>query len=310
MGVATCEPFGHAALLYRDQAEYLAGTMPFIRAGLAADQPVALAVPGRNLRWLRDALGADTDRLVLHDAGVAARNPGRIIPTVLSEFADANPDRPVRVVVESIWTGRSGLEYPACAQSEALINVALADRPVAVLCPYDSAALDRSWIEDAHRTHPALCSSTRRWQSTDYGDPVEAARRFNWPLPSPPDDAATLSVDLHTLSAARRFVASHATAANLTPSRITELILAVNELAANAVEHGGGTGRLTIWTHGGQLIAQVSDDGHLTDPLAGRRLSHPGNTGGRGLLLVNQLCDLVRTYTAASGTITRVHVHQ
>jgi anti-sigma regulatory factor (Ser/Thr protein kinase) len=310
VNAATCEPFAHAALLYRDQAEYLAGTMPFIRAGLAAGQPVALAVPRRNLRWLREVLSADADRLVLHDVAVAGRNPGRIIPTVLSEFADANAGRPVRIVVESIWAGRSALEYPACAQSEALVNVALADQPVAILCPYDSAALDRSWIQDAHRTHPALCSGTRRWRSTRYGDPVAVARRFNWPLPSPPDDAATFSVDLHTLPAARRFVAGHATAASLAPPRVTELILAVNELAANAVEHGGGIGHLAVWAQHDHLICQISDDGHLIDPLAGRRPSRWANAGGRGLLLVNQLCDLVRTYTTASGTITRIHVRR
>lgn len=32
--------------------------------------------------------------------------------------------------------------------------------------------------------------------------------------------------------------------------------------------------------------------------------------GGRGLLLVNQLCDLVRVHTTPAGTNTRIHLHR
>ncbi|OXM61064.1 MEDS domain-containing protein, partial [Amycolatopsis vastitatis] len=53
------EPFVHPALFYRGADEYLAGTVPFIRSGLAAGEPVAVAVPGPNLALLRAELGAD-----------------------------------------------------------------------------------------------------------------------------------------------------------------------------------------------------------------------------------------------------------
>ena len=129
MSAATEDQFVHPALLYRDDEEYLDGTVPFIRAGLAAGEPVAVAVPGRNLELLRTALGADTDRVVMRDMTVAGRNPGRIIPTVLLAFAGAHPGRRVRIIGEPIWAGRSAVEYPACAQHEALINAAFTGRP-------------------------------------------------------------------------------------------------------------------------------------------------------------------------------------
>jgi hypothetical protein len=42
----SAEPFTHPALFYRGADEYLAGTIPFVRTGLAAGEPVAVAVPG------------------------------------------------------------------------------------------------------------------------------------------------------------------------------------------------------------------------------------------------------------------------
>ena len=120
--------------------------MPFIRDGLAAGEPVAVAVPGPNLRLIRDALGADAAQVLLRDMTVAGRNPGRIIPTVLLAFANAHPGRRVRLIGEPIWPGRSAAEYPACAQHEALINAAFAGRPATILCPYNTELLNPVWV--------------------------------------------------------------------------------------------------------------------------------------------------------------------
>ncbi len=310
MSAATLqEEFVHPALLYRDDEEYLAGTMPFIRDGLAAGEPVAVAVPGPNLELIRQALGADAQRVLLRDMTAAGRNPGRIIPTVLLAFADTHPGQRVRLIGEPIWAGRSATEYPACAQHEALINAAFTGRAATILCPYNTALLDPVWIADAYTTHPVIWDGSRRFDSAHYDDPVVVAAGFNQPLPDPPVDAATITADAFNLAAVRRFVAGHADRAGLTPERVADLTLAVNELAANAVEHGGGTGRIALWTEQDRLVCQVTDRGHLSHPLAERIPVSPGAlSGGRGLLLAHQLCDLVRVHTTPAGTTTRIHV--
>ena len=56
------EAFAHPALFYQGPWEYLAETVPFIREGLAADEPVAVAVPRPRLELLREALGDLADR--------------------------------------------------------------------------------------------------------------------------------------------------------------------------------------------------------------------------------------------------------
>jgi anti-sigma regulatory factor (Ser/Thr protein kinase) len=310
-GTAPAEPFVHPALFYADTDEYLAGTVPFVRDGLAAGEPVMVAVPGDNLELIRAALGVDADRVLLHDMTVAGRNPGRIIPGVLLAFAAAHAGKPVRIIGEPIWAGRSFVEYPACAQHEALINAAFTGRSATILCPYDTVRLSPEWVRDALRTHPTVWTATARRDSAHYTDPVALAAEFNQPLPDPPAHAVTMTVERDCLAAARRFATAHAQAAAVAPERIIDVTLVVSELAANTIEHGGGRGSLAIWVEGLDLVCQVTDAGHLTDPLAGRLPVPPDQaTGGRGLVLVNQLCDLVRLHTRPGSTTIRVHVRR
>jgi anti-sigma regulatory factor (Ser/Thr protein kinase) len=55
-------------------------------------------------------------------------------------------------------------------------------------------------------------------------------------------------------------------------------------------------------------VCQVGDRGQITDPLAGRRSATSGQLGGRGLLLVNYVADLVRIHTGVGGTVVRVYI--
>ncbi|MBB5868900.1 anti-sigma regulatory factor (Ser/Thr protein kinase) [Allocatelliglobosispora scoriae] len=310
MTAATIDSFVHPALFYGDTADYLAGTLPFIQGGLDADEPVMIAVPGANLDHIRSALGGDADRVQLHDMSVAGRNPGRIIPGVLLAFAAKHTGRAVRIVGEPIYAERTPAEYPACAQHEALINLAFAGRRASILCPYDTSSLDESWLADAYRTHPVVRSAAAEWPSPAYGDPAACAADFNHALPDPPADARQIGVDSTALSGMRRAVTEQAGDAGLPVERINDLIIAVSELAANTIEHGGAAGTLTLWTDGKILCCQLTDTGHITDPLAGRiPVPVTQATGGRGLVMVNQLVDLVRIHTRPGATTVRLHMY-
>jgi anti-sigma regulatory factor (Ser/Thr protein kinase) len=300
--------FVHPALLYAGPTEYLAGTIPFIQGGLAGGEPVLVAVPGGNLELIRSALGVDAKHVVLKDMTVDGRNPGRIIPAVLLAFAAEHAGKPVRVIGEPIWAERSAAEYPACAQHEALINAAFHGRDAAILCPYDTTRLDAVWLADAYRTHPVMWTPTRQWESPYYADPVAVAATFAVPLASPPDDAATIQIRRGTLAAIRRFAADRAREAGLSADRIVDLTIAISELAANTTVHADG-GTLAVWVEDGQLLCQVDDTGYIDDALAGRvPVAADEATGGRGLFLVNQLCDLVRIHTRPGATSVRLYL--
>src|ERR1700722_1120414 len=67
--------------------------------------------------------------------------------------------------------------------------------------------------------------------------------------------------DADSLYALRAAVAAHITEAALAPGRADDLVIAVHELAANAVRHGAGHGRLRIWRSDQALRCEITDDG-------------------------------------------------
>jgi anti-sigma regulatory factor (Ser/Thr protein kinase) len=302
---AETEPFRHPALFYRGMDEYLAGTLPFIEAGLAAGEPVAVAVPGAQLEALRAGLGGSAGRVRLIDMTRAGRNPGRILPGVLFAFADEHRDAEfVRIIGEPIWPGRSEVEYPACVQHEALINHAFVGRSVEILCPYDVAGLPRNVLDDAERTHPTVIGPAGQRLSGRYA-PDEVLAGYNEALHAPPW-VATLLVDAGALPQARAFAMAQARRAGLEPNRADDFEFAVNELVTNSIEHARTRCALRVWVADGHLVGEVSDSGRLEDPLAGRRPAPPEQSRGRGLLLVNHLTDLVRIHRSGQGTTIRI----
>jgi anti-sigma regulatory factor (Ser/Thr protein kinase) len=298
--------FAHPALFYRSTAEYIEGTVPFIREGLAAGEPVAVAVPRPRLELITDALGQDAARTTLIDMGRDGRNPGRIIPSVLRAFADQFPRQRSRIVGEPVWAGRSAAEYPACVQHEALINLAFADRPVTILCPYDVSTLTESVVADANTTHPVLMDIGGARASADY-DPAAGIAAGNVTLPERPP-CTELIFNADTLRVARRYAMAQARRVGMSERRVLDVELVVSELASNGVIHGGGRGSLWVYRQEGYFVCEVRNAGSIADPLAGRRPVAPEEPRGRGLLLVNQLADLVRVHTTAEATAVRAYL--
>lgn len=299
----------HDAFFYLDAAGYRAGLLDFVRRGLERDEPVLVAVPEPNLGFLRTGLDpAEIDQVRTADMAVAGRNPGRIIGNVLTAFVAQHRGRRVRIVGEPIWPGRTDTEYPACAEHEALINVALADAPAYILCPYDVSGLAPDVLNDAARTHPVLANGPDRWRSPAYADPVAVAASFDRPLSPPPPDADVLVVMAGTgPGAARRVVHDFAQHAGMAAERVADLRRIVYELTVNTIMHSGGAGLLTVWQDEQEIVAQLQDGGRITDPLAGRRPPAPPDVG-HGLFLVHQLADLVRVHRGSDGTTVRVHM--
>ncbi len=114
---------------------------------------------------------------------------------------------------------------------------------------------------------------------------------------------------LYTLRAA---AAAHASQAGLPDGRVGDLVLAVHELAANAVRHGAGHGRLRIWKAEDVLRCEVSDDGPDGVPASGDAGSHVGDTvpwnmePGHGLWLIRQIADQASMRSGPGGTVAVV----
>ena len=306
-GLLQAGTFAHDALFYRSQDEYAGEVCSFVRDGLAAAEPVLVAVPGRRLDLVRAALGEAAEAVSFADMTALGRNPGRIIPAI-RRFTDSRRPRRTRFVGEPVWAGRSAAETAEATRHEALINSALAAVPATILCPYDANGLGAAVLEDARRTHPRVVEGGARRPSPDYASGTVAQAIGGQPLPGPPPEAQATAFGEEDLPPLREQVRRRALHEGLPSSRAQDLVAAVSEIAANTVVHAGGAGVLRIWRDDTALVCEVQDDGQITDPLAGRHPDSPDAESGHGLRIAHELCDLVELRSGPWGTIVRLHV--
>jgi anti-sigma regulatory factor (Ser/Thr protein kinase) len=304
--------FRHEAMLYAGEEGFVTATLPFIRAAVAAGEPILVVVDAHKIDRLRAELGDDAAHVAFEDMAGVGTNPARIIPA-WSEFVDAHarPGRRLRGIGEPIWAGRTAAELVECQRHECLLNLAFADAADFWLaCPYDTTALDADVIERAHQSHPVLVQDGAACESATFLDRLTVAEPFAEPLPAPPPDAREIAFDGQTLFGLRGLVATRAGDAGLDALRASDLVLAVHELATNSVRHGGGHGVLRLWHDSETVVCEVRDAGRIDHPLAGRRRPISDQLGGHGLWLINQLCDLVQIRSFAQGGAVRLHMRR
>ena len=298
--------YRHEALFYRDDEEFLAGTVPLVQDHVDAEAAVLVAVPRPRARLLKEALGAGREHVAFADMEQLGRNPGRIIGAwraFVRGHADA--DTPPLGIGEPVWPGRTRAELVECHRHETLLNLAFTPlTPWTLLCPYDAERLGPEVLEAARRNHPYVLERGAHRRSDAYTRAIPGSD----PLPDPPADAVQLRFGDGDLAHVRETVAAHAAEAGLEGRRLTDLVLAADELATNSLRYARGGRTLRSWREDGCLLVEVADEGHIADPLAGRDLPGPDEPGGRGLYLVNELCDLVQLRSAPDGSVVRLHM--
>jgi anti-sigma regulatory factor (Ser/Thr protein kinase) len=294
----------HLALVHASRQIYQEEVAPFIQGGLNSSEPVLAIVPGNQLQVLRAALGGNGHGVTFADMAVLGRNPARVIPAIWT-FLDRHLDQRVRFVSEPVWPGRTADETREVCRHEALINQAFLGRAATILCPYDSRHLAAAELDEAQHNHPYLLVEGQPQPNRAYRGPAVPAA-CDSPLPLPPATAQSHQYysDLRQL---RRWAARQASRAGLTAHRVTDLVIAVSELAANTLRHTPGPGTAYLWQDTEEIVCQIHDLGEITDPLAGVRPGAPDEYD-HGLQIVSQLCDLTTIHSDASGTTIRIRM--
>jgi hypothetical protein len=295
----------HLGLHYQDEQDLLDHVVPFVRQGLDHDEPVLLALPQAWLERLRGQFG-DDHRVSYVDIQDAGRNPARLLPWVFHSFALQHDSRKVRILGEPIWPGRSEFAYPACVQHEALVNLALSDVDLTMICLYDSSALPEQAISDSYYTHPLMLDGSKEPIPSPVYAEADLSRLYFPALPPPPADSARLAFGVEDLHAVRQLVAARAHSLAASPERTANLQLAATEAATNAIRHGGGKGLLLVWSEDDSVVCEFRSNLPLPPPLAGSLAVEPTAATGRGLTIINHLCDLVRWYARADSSALRL----
>jgi anti-sigma regulatory factor (Ser/Thr protein kinase) len=296
--------FQHDALIYDGPAEYLEGTVPFIQAGIASGQRILVAVGPEQTELLQRELGSDGERVSFVDMREVGRNPASIIP-LWREFVSDWGGEPLRGIGEPVWASRSEAALEECRRHESLLNVAFDGGPAwELLCPYDAVSIGDDIIEKVAHSHPCLRREGRREPSPRFEPNPDC---LAGQLPPPEEVPETFEFEVRELGEVRRRVTAAAGEAGMDPDRAADVVVASNELAANSVMHGGGSGALRLWRENGRLLVEVEDRGRIEDPLVGRVRPDVFQEGGRGLWLANKLSDLVQIRSGEGGTTVRLH---
>jgi anti-sigma regulatory factor (Ser/Thr protein kinase) len=304
--------FRHEALFYAGKDEFLARTVPFIMDGVERSEPVLVVVDAGKIAALRHELNGAASEVQFADMAEVGRNPARIIPA-WQEFVTnhGGGTRRLRGIGEPISAERSDAALAECHRHESLLNLAFAGcGDWYLLCPYDTTTLPHDVLEEAHRTHPFLFEEGKHRSSPVARGLDAIAAPFEDPLPEPPPGTPEFVFDVSGLAAVRVLTRDMGARGGLSPDRISDLALAVDEVATNSIRHGGGTGVMRIWIDDHAVVCDVRDAGRLDDPLVGRRCPSPDQIGGHGMWLVNQLCELVQIRSSMAGTIVRLHIER
>ena len=307
LGDAPCGGW-HEALLYADDAEYVALVGAFIDEGVDAGEEVLVAVPGGRLELLRSRRRVTSPLVHYQAMDVIGRNPAWIIPFWV-DFVGPHVEagHPVRGVGEPIWAGRTADELVECARHEALINVAFAGiTGFSLLCPYDVSSLAPSVLAGAEHTHPHLCRSGHTTVSDQFDG--EVAPLLDEPVPPAPAGVDIRSFTALDLASIRQRARDLATTAGMPESRVEAFTLAVAEVTTNSVRHAGGTGAVAMWVADEVAVCEVHDAGRIDEPLVGRYRPGIDQMGGRGLWIVHQMCDLVQMRSVPDGQTIRMHM--
>jgi anti-sigma regulatory factor (Ser/Thr protein kinase) len=297
----------HDVMFWSRPDAFVHATVDFVRGGLLAGERVLVALPAPRLRAVQTALGDEARRVDFADMEGLGANPARIIAAWV-QFVTASADRPSRGVGEPLWAGRSSVEVSECQLHEALLNDAIpASAPLWLRCPYEVSALPAEVVDDALQAHPWVAAEDGRALANEaYAGGELGAVGFATPLPDPPAASIVRTITHETLRSVRDLAAHVARVCGVAEGRAEDLGLALHELGVNAVVHGNG-GTLRLWRTPESLVCEVRDRGVVADPLTGRLAPSTEEPDGRGLWMVNQLCDLVQLRSSGAGTTVRVH---
>lgn len=133
----------------------------------------------------------------------------------------------------------------------------------------------------------------------DRSPPGGADERRQWLPP------AEMTFTMGDLPQVRRFTEEWAWQAGMSAAGATDFVIAVNEIAANAVRHGSPQAALRLQVAADSLTAEISDNGRwqLAMPPAPADDGARAAGGWMGLRIARLACDEVQITLGAGGTV-------
>jgi anti-sigma regulatory factor (Ser/Thr protein kinase) len=284
--------FTHELLLHSSLEEMLAFAVPFVRDGVAAEEPTLLLVRPETAAEVLPRVEQSPHLTVLPALGWSGRPSGELQAAdgLLAGYgSDVSRVRMLNeepIVPEEHWH-----EW---RRVEAAVNIALDRYAAWLVCSYDRRALDEEMVADLHATHRLVGRDDHHRDNVHFQDPVDFLAKHLDAEPDPAESTAPAAELINpSPGAARAAVAAFARHSRLPPVEIENLVFAAHEAVTNSLVHGRPPVVMRVWVLPGRTMVTVTDAGTgPTDPLVGLLppLRHHGP--GLGLWLCHQLVDV------------------
>ncbi|MGY1749055.1 anti-sigma factor RsbA family regulatory protein [Modestobacter sp. SYSU DS0511] len=305
--------FEHDALLYDSPDELAAVAGSFLLEGLALGEAAVIAVSEENTGLVREAVRNDPRVVVLERRALyRSRTPTAITTFRKVPTEYAAPGARARVVGE-VDFGTTVADRREWQRYESVINHAFAGLPLTGLCVFDTQRLPQEVLDTAVHTHPHRRGSDGRVSNPGFIDPARYVTTL--PVPVEPMESTTPALAVEDVSdfiGLRHTVRDRLAAVDGPDDLIEDFLLAVDEMASNAVRHGRPPVGLQLWVEPGTLVCTIRDSGRgWDDPFAGYGPAHGQDLshGGMGLWLARQLCDHVAIRRDEAGNSVRLTTH-
>jgi anti-sigma regulatory factor (Ser/Thr protein kinase) len=293
----------HGALVYESQDEYVAFAVPFLKEGLEAGEGAIVAHTKEGLAMMREALGPHADHVMFVDVSSAYTRPGTTLARYHAVFRDQLGQTPSLRAVDDVQFGLDRGEWDLWTEYEAVFNRSFAHLPAWIFCSYNANGTPDPVIDGVWRTHPEVVAGDTWNESDRYEDPDELLRALT-PEPKPLSGLRSLGFG-SDLEEFRERLARDLAAERVGEARTVDMLLAATELAANAIEHGGGVEDVRVGRTNGRFVCEIVDRGAgFDDPAAGYLAPQPGV--GRGLWIARQLAWRIEFFPAADGFTARI----
>ena len=293
----------HNALVYGSDDEYLARAVPFLTEGLAAGEGAIVAHTKPGLGMMREALGAEAARVTFVDVSAAYTRPARTLAAYHKVYAEQLQHTPTLRAVADVQFGPDAGEWDRWTGYEAVFNRSFGHLPAWVLCSYDANGTPDPILEGVWQTHPEVVDAGRWTASALFQDPDAVLRRTAPPIRELP--ALWPVAPATGPEQIREAVAREIVSAGYGEAKTLEMLLAVTEIADNAVRHGGGIAEVRAGEARGRFVCEITDRGTgFDDPAAGYLAPRPG--AGSGLWVARQLTWDIEFFRRPGGFTTRI----
>ncbi|WP_017603957.1 anti-sigma factor RsbA family regulatory protein [Nocardiopsis alkaliphila] len=296
--------FEHQGLLFRRGRRFHEVTRKRLRSAVreAGHTVLAVADPAALLNGLSPQ---ERGRVRVIDQGSLYDAPGR---TLAALHRMSLLHETVSVVAEPPTDVGGVMEAREWHRLESVLDTALAPTRMRLLCVHDEPRLTPDARAAVLATHPTLVDEHGPRPNPAYRGTAVFGDRPRTPEPLPVTGPVH-RLEVHpSLPRLRLDVEALGHALGFPPDRTDGLVMAVNELAANVLEHGAGKGTVQVWRGPDRWVCDVFDEhGGLTDPLAGYRPAEGLRPRGYGLWITRQICEYMEICGDEEGSLIRLH---